>query len=279
MARKKPHIHYIYKTTCNITKKYYIGMHSTINQNDGYMGSGKRLRYSIRKYGKENHTKEILEFLPSREELIIKEIDIVNKVLLSDKLCMNLKEGGQGGFINENHRLKCSKAGNKIFSEKLKNDPEFKKKFSDTKRKNLLDEISDGRRRPITDYSYNSTGKKHKESSKKLIGEKNSINQKGKKNSQYGTFWVNKNNVNKKIKSSELDLFLKDGWVRGVKSNLKGELVKTSKLTNNDVIVIKELISEGILSSREIGKKYNVTPQTIDKIKRGLTWSHIKPII
>lgn len=52
-------------------------MHSTINQNDGYMGSGKRLRYSIRKYGKENHTKEILEFLPSREELIIKEIDIV----------------------------------------------------------------------------------------------------------------------------------------------------------------------------------------------------------
>jgi hypothetical protein len=276
MARKKPHIHYIYKTTCNITKKYYIGMHSTINQNDGYMGSGKRLRYSIRKYGKENHTKEILEFLPSREELIIKEIDIVDKVLLSDKLCMNLKEGGQGGFINENHRLKCSKAGNKSFSEKLKNDPEFKKKFSDTKRKNLLDEISDGRRRPITDYSYNSTGKKHKESSKKLIGEKNSINQKGKKNSQYGTFWVNKNNVNKKIKSSELDLFLKDGWVRGVKSNLKGELVKTSKLTNNDVIVIKELISEGILSSREIGKKYNVTPQTIDKIKRGLTWSHIK---
>ena len=277
MARKKPHIHYIYKTTCNITKKYYIGMHSTINQNDGYMGSGKRLRYSIRKYGKENHIKEILEFLPTREELIIRESEIVDKVLLTDKLCMNIKEGGQGGFINEDHRLKCSKAGNKAFSEKLKNDPEFKKKFSETKRKNLFDEISDGRRKPITEIGgCDWTGRKHKESSKKLVGDKNSITQKGEKNSQYGTYWITKNNVNKKIKSVELNSYLNDGWVRGVKSKINGELVKTSKLTNNDVITIKKLISEGVLSSSKIGKQFNVAPQTIDKIKRGLTWSHIK---
>lgn len=276
MARKKSNIHYIYKTTCNVTGRWYVGMHSTTNIEDGYMGSGTMLRHSIRKYGVENHTKEILEYLPNREKLILREKEIVNKELISDGKCMNLKEGGNGGFLNKEHMMKCSKSGNNAFSEKLKNDPEFKKKYSETKRQNLFDEILDGRRRPITDYSYDSTGKKHKESSKKLIGEKNSINQKGKKNSQYGTFWVNKNNVNKKVKSSELKLYLKDGWVRGVKSNLKGELVKTSKLTSNDVIVIKKLISEGILSSREISKKYNVTPQTIDKIKRGLTWSHIK---
>ena len=52
--RKVKNIHYIYKTTCNITGRWYVGMHSTSNENDGYMGSGKRLRYSIRKYGKEN---------------------------------------------------------------------------------------------------------------------------------------------------------------------------------------------------------------------------------
>lgn len=277
MSRKKPYIHYIYKTTCNLTKKYYIGMHSTINLNDDYMGSGKRLRYSIRKYGKENHIKEILEFLPTREELIIRESEIVNKVLLTDKLCMNIKEGGQGGFINEDHRLKCSNAGNKAFSEKLKNDPEFKKKFSETKRKNLFDEISDGRRKPITEIGgCDWTGRKHKESSKKLVGGKNSITQKGEKNSQYGTYWITKNNVNKKIKSVELDSYLNDGWVRGVKSKINGELVKTSKLTNNDVIIIKKLISEGVLSNSKIGKQFNVVPQTIDKIKRGLTWSHIK---
>ena len=40
---KKHKYHYIYKTTCNVTGKYYIGMHSTSNLNDGYIGSGRRL--------------------------------------------------------------------------------------------------------------------------------------------------------------------------------------------------------------------------------------------
>jgi hypothetical protein len=53
MPRKTPHIHYIYKTTCNFNQKYYIGMHNTSNLEGGYMGSGKRIRYSIRKYGKD----------------------------------------------------------------------------------------------------------------------------------------------------------------------------------------------------------------------------------
>jgi len=44
-------------------------MHSTSKLNDGYMGSGKRLHYSLKKYGKENHNVEILEVLPNRESL------------------------------------------------------------------------------------------------------------------------------------------------------------------------------------------------------------------
>jgi hypothetical protein len=42
-------------------------MHSTDNLDDGYLGSGKRLRYSINKHGAENHVREILEFVDSRE--------------------------------------------------------------------------------------------------------------------------------------------------------------------------------------------------------------------
>ena len=66
--------HYIYKTTCIITNRFYIGMHSTDNLQDGYIGSGKRLYYSIKKYGKENHTCEILEFLPDRLSLKNREM-------------------------------------------------------------------------------------------------------------------------------------------------------------------------------------------------------------
>ena len=97
MARKEKNIHYIYKTTCDVTGKWYVGMHSTNNLEDGYLGSGDRLRYSIRKYGKDKHTKEILEYLDSREELAKREREIVNKELIKEYLCMNLVVGGEGG--------------------------------------------------------------------------------------------------------------------------------------------------------------------------------------
>ena len=69
MARKPHKYHYIYKTTCKVNGKFYIGMHSTSNLEDGYIGSGKRLWNSIRKHGKENHECEILEWLPDRSSL------------------------------------------------------------------------------------------------------------------------------------------------------------------------------------------------------------------
>src|ERR1035441_6268543 len=105
MARKKSNIHYIYKTTCLVTGRYYIGMHSTCDLKDDYMGSGKRLRYSIRKYGVENHKKEIIEFFETRELLIEAEIKAITPDMIIDKNCMNLKLGGNGGFINETHQM------------------------------------------------------------------------------------------------------------------------------------------------------------------------------
>ena len=59
MPRKQKTIHYLYKTTCLISNRFYIGIHSTNDINDGYMGSGKQLHYSLRKYGINNHKKEM----------------------------------------------------------------------------------------------------------------------------------------------------------------------------------------------------------------------------
>ena len=107
MPRKQKKYHFIYRTTNLLNGKFYVGMHSTDNLEDGYVGSGKRLGYSIRKYGLENHKFEILEFLPSREELKKREAEVVNEELLSNPLCMNLKFGGEGGWdhINSNQEF------------------------------------------------------------------------------------------------------------------------------------------------------------------------------
>ena len=103
MARKEKQYHFIYKTTCLLNGKYYYGMHSTDNLEDGYYGSGRRLRRSLNKYGKENHKVEIL-VLPNRELLISREIEIINLNEIAKEECMNLMVGGNGGEIAEKQR-------------------------------------------------------------------------------------------------------------------------------------------------------------------------------
>lgn len=95
--RRKYHV--IYCTTCIITGRYYVGMHSTDDLDDGYVGSGKLLWRSIRKHGLENHVCEILEHLPSRKALQEREAEIVSHNFILEAKCMNLIPGGQGGGI------------------------------------------------------------------------------------------------------------------------------------------------------------------------------------
>ena len=209
---EKRKYHYIYKTTCNVTGRYYIGMHSTDNLNDGYMGSGKRLWFSLKYHGKENHTKEILEFLPSRALLKEREKELVNKELLSDGLCMNLKEGGDGGFLNEEHMMKCSKAGNLAFKEKLEHDKEFFKKRSEKYSDLIKKTHSSGK------IKYNTfEGKQHSIETKQKMSESSKGMGVGESNSQYGTCWITKDGVNKKIKKEDLEIYLNEGWVKGRK--------------------------------------------------------------
>lgn len=75
-------IHTLYKTTNLINQKFYIGMHSTKNKDDSYLGSGKILLLAIKKYGRSNFKKEILDTCPSREDLAKQEKEIVCEELL-----------------------------------------------------------------------------------------------------------------------------------------------------------------------------------------------------
>lgn len=93
-SRRKHHI--IYKTTCITTGRWYIGMHSTDNLNDNYLGSGLRLKRSIKKYGRDNHIREILEQCESRMAASEKEIALLTKEIREDPMCLNCGPGGLG---------------------------------------------------------------------------------------------------------------------------------------------------------------------------------------
>lgn len=56
------------------------------------------------------------------------------------------------------------------------------------------------------------------------------------------------------------------------KSGLSGEYNPSSKLTNEEVVQIRKLLSTGKLYQREIAKIYGVHTETIGAIKRGKNW-------
>ena len=87
--------HYFYKITNKLNGHYYYGIHSTNNLDDGYMGSGRKLRRAINKYGIENFEKEILKFFETREDCAKYEHEIVTEELVLAKDCYNISLGGE----------------------------------------------------------------------------------------------------------------------------------------------------------------------------------------
>lgn len=201
--------HYFYKTICVITNRYYYGMHSTDNLDDGYIGSGKQLWYSIHKYGKENHVCEKLEFFDTREKLKQREIEFVNEDLLKDPMCMNLSVGGEGGLHNEEHYKKWQLAGAIAGGKVTVKNLHFRQVHDAEYRKRWLQSLKDAN-------NVGFTGKKHKEETKEKMSKthKNNNHQVGEKNSQYGTCWITNDKENKKIKKGDM---IPNGWRLGRK--------------------------------------------------------------
>ena len=213
MAKKeygtRKHYHFIYKTTNLLSGKYYIGMHSTDDLEDGYLGSGTYLKRSINKHGKENHLIEILEFVDSRKELAAREKEIVSLQEIAKKECMNLKVGGNGGFSKELQSKGASLAGKK-HSERMKNEKEY--------REQVLIKMSIGLKKAYE------TGKKQKNYTGWMAGRKmtpETISKmkevkvghgKGVENSQFGKCWITNETENRKIYKGDT---IPEGWRLG----------------------------------------------------------------
>lgn len=126
---KESMYHIVYKTVNKLNNKYYIGVHSTKNLNDGYLGCGvyvgRKLNQSlkhlpflqaIKKYGFENFERQILHLCDSAEEAFSLECKLVDP---SDSNSYNVKPGGYGGFapninkgriVSEETRVKMKQA-------------------------------------------------------------------------------------------------------------------------------------------------------------------------
>jgi hypothetical protein len=190
-------------------------MHSTDNLDDGYVGSGTRLKHLLYKHGKEIFNMEILEFLPNRKSLKEREIEIVTSDLLLEEKCMNLKPGGYGGFNNQEHQFKCSQAAGLKHSERMKNDEEYRKKRSKQISESNKKRIQKGELKSWKE-NYDWTGKKHKEETILKMKETKKGQGLGEQNSQYGLKWITDGKNNRKIKKDEP---LPEKWKYGRISN------------------------------------------------------------
>lgn len=89
----------VYMITNKLNGMKYIGKHKTDNLNDGYMGSGFRIKRAIAKYGIENFSKEFLFIFNSESEMELKEQELVDEDWVKRSDSYNIATGGQGGDI------------------------------------------------------------------------------------------------------------------------------------------------------------------------------------
>ncbi len=205
-------IYYLYQITNRTNGKIYIGVHKTLDIEDGYMGSGTYLKHAQQKYGIENFEKKILKFFGSEEEMFQEEAEVVTIDFLSRKDVYNLRKGGTGGF--------APYATERALAAKT---PEKLKEIS------ILGNIAKQQKYPsgvsprMLQHSQSKENKEHLREVQVLANSVESLKKKketfqtiqhqhGEKNSQYGTMWITDGTQNKKIDKTEA---IPTGWKKG----------------------------------------------------------------
>lgn len=118
---------YVYKTTNLLNNKIYVGKRIYRKKDDDwYLGSGIWLNRVIKKYGRVNFKKEILEWCNSKEELCEREIFWIQQLKSTNpEIGYNLSLGGEGGNVGKEAYIII---GNKLRG--IKRPKEFGEKVS-----------------------------------------------------------------------------------------------------------------------------------------------------
>lgn len=91
----------VYKITCLVNDKIYVGKDT--HDNPKYLGSGVLIKRAVKKYGKDNFKKEILETCNTLEELNVKEKYWLNKLQPFYPRGYNILNGSTGGDVLTNN--------------------------------------------------------------------------------------------------------------------------------------------------------------------------------
>lgn len=143
--------HIVYCTTHVVTGRYYIGVHSTTDLEDGYRGSGVLISKLLAKHPRNDFTCNIIRAFYDRESAEELEAMLVQDWLLDKHqfpLVMNLCPGGRGGVgkvaKSEAHRANMSRAA-KARPRKTKppKQPKPPRRMSDAERQ-MRSELSGG---------------------------------------------------------------------------------------------------------------------------------------
>lgn len=207
----------VYKVTNINTKQVYIGVHKTSNLDDGYMGSGHRIKRAIKKYGLNNFKKEYIAIFDNAEEMYQLERELVNEEFLANTNSYNLTCGGKGDsfeFINKNNlnnKINNCYLGGLGQKESRENNPEKWKIIDEQNSKNMRE------RHRLGKYSHHQpsfAGRKHSIETKEAMSKSHEGKHDREKNSQFGTRWICNIELQQNKKISKHDE-IPNGWLLG----------------------------------------------------------------
>lgn len=134
--------YYIYSVKNLLNDKCYVGFHASNKEFDNYFGSGKLIKKAIKKYGKQNFVKEILEYVNENnwQEKEIYWISNLKSHISNGGY--NLTIGGDGvigipfnGMYGKKHSIKT------IQKMKKPKSLETRKKYSKARKDKSYDEF------------------------------------------------------------------------------------------------------------------------------------------
>ena len=112
----------VYQITNLINNKIYIGIHTTYNINDKYMGSSKYLKKDIKELERINFKKEILHVFDNKEDMLKMEAKLVNKEFCHRIDTYNRMIGGINDYFTTDMISVKDKDGNnmKVYNDDLR---------------------------------------------------------------------------------------------------------------------------------------------------------------